>query len=95
MTQDTAPETQHDDGKNLIADIITANLNITHQITNNLIDSYRNQAEIAEATLAAIRVAIFNLLDGPYAPSDSAIRRAMYPNSDLVNFQRRIAKRDS
>ncbi len=77
----------------LVADLIEANLAASHATTNSLIDGLTDQAAKAEATVAAIRHGVTGLLSGPYMPTPDAIRRVLYPPSDLVDWFRREESR--
>lgn len=72
----------------LIADVITASFALTQSMSNALIDSQTSQNETMRAELDAIRARVGELLDGPYAPSESAIRSALWPSSEFVDLFR-------
>lgn len=47
--------------------------------TNALLDSYKHQAEKAQATLDLVRDRISELLSGPYMPTSHALANALWP----------------
>lgn len=86
--------TTGDDGRWLVGDaraagelaamLIRSSMESTHQLTDDLMRSYRRDAIRAEARLQAARGAVVTLLSGPWLPSADAIIRAMYPSEDAV-----------
>lgn len=72
----------------LVAQILTANAAHTAAVTNSVIDSLTAQRDTAEATLAAVRARVDALNDGPYAPSERAIRHALWPLPEEVDQYR-------
>lgn len=60
--------------------------------TNALLDGYRRDAAIANATLNAVRAEIAALLDGPYAPSAARLYAALYPSVDLTSYDGEAAR---
>lgn len=77
----TAPEAPFSP---LIADIITAQLSMTHAVTEPLIDSLMNQVADANAREDAVRAGVEALLGGRYMPTPDAIRNALYPSTEFV-----------
>lgn len=73
----------------LVANLVTAMMTASHNTTNALIDGLTEQRDKAEATVDAIREAVIQLLDGPYAPSAAAIERALWPTAEVVDRFRR------
>lgn len=69
----------------LVADIMTAMMSQTHDVTNNIIESLTARADHSEAEIDAIRAGIQTLLDGPYMPTPDAILRALYPSAEMVD----------
>lgn len=69
----------------LVADILSAQVAMTADTTNALIETLQRQLADAHAREAAVEAGIERLLDGPYAPSESAIRRALYPTPSFVD----------
>lgn len=67
----------------LIGAIMTQMARDSAYTTNTLLDSYRTQAEQAQATLAAIRDRITELFEQPYAPNPIMILRALYPTNEV------------
>jgi hypothetical protein len=76
----------------LVANLITASLAASHATTDTLIDGLTEQRDKAEATVDAIRARVGELLDGPYAPSASAIERALWPSPEVVDRFRRAGE---
>jgi len=72
----------------LVAQIISANAAQLAAVTNAQIDHLTTQLETTQATLDAVRAGILRLLEGPYAPSELAIRWALYPNDAAVDLHR-------
>lgn len=56
---------------------------------DTLIESYREEAADRTAELAIIRERLALMFAGPYAPSESAIFRALRPTRDDINEYRR------
>ncbi len=73
----------------LVADLITASLSMTHDTTTRLIDSLTEQLDTAHARADAVESGILALLTGPYAPSTTAIERALYPSDNIVDLFRK------
>jgi hypothetical protein len=72
----------------LVADVLSAMFENNRQTTTTLIDSLTAQVEDRDAELAAIRDRIHALLDGDYMPTPTAILRALYPTSAVVDRYR-------
>lgn len=72
----------------LVADLMQASLTQTHAVTNSVIDNLTERAELAEATLAAIRTAVLDLVGGDFMPTPAAIERALYPRQAVINSHR-------
>ncbi len=70
------------DATALIINIMQQNAKDAAYTTNALLEGYKRDYERAEATVQAIRRAILNLFDGPYAPSQNSIIAALYPDVD-------------
>lgn len=73
----------------LIAALTEKNAHDLHYITDQLMESYKAQAEEAQAELAAIREGITSLFDGPWMPSPDAVRMALWPSTNHVNRYRK------
>jgi len=73
----------------LMGRLLERSLGETQHITNQLMEAYREERDVALATVAAIRVLVTSMLDGPYQPSASALRRALWPSMEQVDYQRR------
>lgn len=69
----------------LVAQVLEANSKGLAWTTNTLIDNLTHQAETAEATLKAIREQIELLFSGPYAPSQNAVLRALWPSEEYID----------
>jgi hypothetical protein len=67
---------------NLVLHLMEQNHRDLAFTTNALIDGYREEAQMAQATIAAIRVNVKLLLDGPWMPSASALLHALYPTAE-------------
>ena len=64
--------------------------------TNAIIDVTEQQRDEAVAVLAAVRLAVGELLDGPYAPNTREIERAVfYPSRKLVEEIRTQMKEET
>lgn len=72
----------------IVALVLQQMLNDSHATSGALIDSLMHQNREMRATLAAIRTGVGALLDGPFAPSESAIRRALWPAAEFVDLFR-------
>jgi hypothetical protein len=68
----------------LVADLMTSMLTDTQRTTERVIDNLTTNLATEKARVAAIRVAVLYLLDGPWMPNPEAIRRALYPSAELV-----------
>ncbi len=68
----------------LVADIITASLTQTQQVTTRVIDGLQADNADLRAELAAVRDGVTHLLSGPYMPMPGAIERALYPGKDAI-----------
>jgi hypothetical protein len=73
----------------LVADLMTASLRQTQQVTSQVIDNLTERAEVAEATLNAVVESITDLLTGPWMPTPDALLSALYPSSELVAVYRK------
>lgn len=69
----------------LMADIMEANSKWTADLTNSLMDSYKEDADKARAELKAVRISISNLFASGYMPSEGAVMDAFYPDPRLVD----------
>ncbi len=72
----------------LVADIISASFAMTASTANALIDSLTRQNADLRARQAAVEAQFAELLDRPYAPSESAIRAALYPPPEFIDLFR-------
>ncbi len=52
--------------------------------TNSLLDCERQMRMEAQCELSIVRQRLYKLLDGPYAPSSSAIERAIHPHPETI-----------
>ena len=77
---------------NLMAQLVSANVDSLARTTNRLIDGLTDRAQDAEATIAAIRDGVAALLEKPYAPSASAIEGALWPSDDRIAAWRERCK---
>jgi hypothetical protein len=78
-----------DEAAGLIALLVQANASQLAWTTNQLIEGLTEQAARAEATLAAVRANIEDLLSGRFAPTDAAILSALYPTAAEIGGERR------
>lgn len=76
--------TEVNDAGELIATLAMASFNQATYTTNQLIEGYRRGQYEAEARFDLASAAIERLLELPYAPSERAIRMAMYPDERRV-----------
>jgi hypothetical protein len=72
----------------LVAQVLQVMVNDAHATSSALIDSLMKQNADLNATLAAVRTGICDLLVGPYAPSERAINRALWPSAEYVDMFR-------
>jgi hypothetical protein len=72
-------------GRDLVLQLVQANADALNATNARLIENYKEQAELAQAELKAIREQIYMLLDGPYMPSAHMIERALMPSEEHVN----------
>lgn len=70
----------------LIASLVQQNARDLAYTTNTLLDSYRQDALVAQATLLCIREVVSGLLSGDFMPTPAAIERALYPSERLVGL---------
>lgn len=83
VTKSKAPEEQP--FSPVVAAVLTQMFTDSANVTNTLLDNYRREIRELRAELAAVRTGVGELLSGPYAPSESAIQRAVYfPPNELV-----------
>lgn len=68
----------------LISTLVTDSFAQYAATSTSLIDYHQRQAYEAQARHDLACAAIEDLLDGPYAPSESALRRALYPDERRV-----------
>jgi hypothetical protein len=69
----------------LVAAIIQQSVDNLASTTDRLIDGLQHRLDAAEAELTVIRVGMNRMLNGPYAPSESAIASLVFsPPHDLV-----------
>lgn len=80
--QETGPITIQN--PELIAALMQQSIRDAQFTTNALIDSHRNRADRAEATLDAIRFRIAELFSGDYMPTEHAIFRALNPSDEMI-----------
>lgn len=73
----------------LIAQIITAQYEVTRRATDQFVDTLTYQLAEAHAYADTIQYEVLALLDGPYVPHADVIRRALFPNRETVNRYRR------
>jgi hypothetical protein len=69
-------------------EIMSANAKQLNDTTGFLIESYKKQAETAEATIKAMRNGVEDLFEQPYQPTNAAIRRALYPSKEHIDYYR-------
>lgn len=74
----------------LMAALVERNAHDLHFVTDQLMESYKNQAETAEATVQAIRHRVVQLLSGPSMPSAHVLEDALYPSDKVVNGFRKV-----
>jgi hypothetical protein len=77
----TMPE---DPGENLVASLVQTSYNQYANSSQRLIESYRDDATRQRAEKELIRAGIERLLNGPYAPSETSIRTALYPDDAVI-----------
>lgn len=82
-------ETMPVEAVELMGALIERNAHDLHYITDQLMESYKRQAEEAQAELAAIREGITSLFDSPWMPSPDAVRMALWPSTNHVNRYRK------
>lgn len=68
----------------LVADLITASLTQTHQMTNRVIDNLTEERDEARAELEAVRRRIEELMSGRYMPMPHQVIDALYPFPQLI-----------
>jgi len=69
----------------LVAELISAQLSMTHDTTNRLIENLQATIADADAHRLAVEYEVERLLDGDFMPTPDAIRRAVFaPCADLV-----------
>lgn len=73
---------------NLMAQLLEQSMAETQRVTNALMDSYKATAQTEMARVAAIRDAVQGLFAGPFAPSESAVMKALWPSEDDVDAHR-------
>jgi hypothetical protein len=66
------------------ADIITAQFDLTRQVTDRLIDSLQHQLATERARNDAIIAAITALCSHPYTPNPIYIRAALHPSDEDI-----------
>jgi hypothetical protein len=72
----------------LVVQILEANSTALAHTTNALIENLQAQLDNERATVAAIRDRISTLLDGPWMPTSSTIRDALWPSETTRNEYR-------
>lgn len=72
-----------------MADIMTRMLSDTQNATNRVVDNLEQQLDTAHARIEAIRVAIDELLSGPYMPMPHLIAGALYPSEQQIDTFRK------
>lgn len=82
-TETTASDPITIENPDLLGAIMTQMARDSAYTTNTLLDSYRTQAEQAQATLDAIRDRIIELFEQPYAPNPLTVLRALYPTNEV------------
>jgi hypothetical protein len=69
----------------LVADVISASLSMTHQVTDQLIESLTKQVADLTAELEAVRIGVHDLVGGRYMPTPIAILGALYPSDAAID----------
>lgn len=77
----------------LVAELITASLTRTQQVTNQVIENLEAMNADLRAELSAVREEVLALLDGRYMPMPEAIRRALYPSRAAIASRREVEER--
>jgi hypothetical protein len=89
MGDEPSGETMPREAVELLAALVERNAHDAHYVTDQLMTGYKNQAEEAQAELAAIRDGILSLLDGPWMPTPDAIRMALWPSAaNITRYQK-------
>lgn len=89
MTTDNQPTGQP--FSPFVADILTAQAEMTQAATNAVIDGMEQDVIRLRATLAAVRDGVVALIDGDVMPTPRAIERALWPEpEEIAERQRRI-----
>lgn len=70
----------------LMCSLMEASSKQTAALTNSLMDQYQEDAKLARAELRAVRIQLHKLFESGYMPTESAIKNAMYPGSELVEI---------
>jgi hypothetical protein len=86
MTTDTQPDAPFSP---LLAQVLTAQQEMTHAATNAVIDGLTEDLARTRATLAAVRDGVVALIDGDVMPTPRAIERALWPTDEVVAHYRR------
>lgn len=73
----------------LMAALVERNAHDLHFVNEQLMESYKHQAETAEATLTAIRDQVTRLLSGSWMPTPQVLVDALYPSDKVVNAFRK------
>lgn len=68
----------------LVAQILTAQHELSRQISGNLTDSLMAQVADLNAELDAVRSRVMGLVCGDFMPTPVAIQKALYPNKETV-----------
>jgi hypothetical protein len=72
----------------LMAQLIQANFMQSQANSSALIDSLTERAEVAEATLEAIRTLIPQYYSGDYLPNPERVLSALYPAKRIIDHFR-------
>jgi endonuclease III len=68
----------------LVAQILTAQADMTHAAVNTVIDNLNEDVIRLRATLAEVRDGVVALIDGDVMPTPRAIERALWPEPEAV-----------
>jgi hypothetical protein len=68
----------------LLGQLIGAQLAMTHDVTNKVLDAHEEEILRLKATLYLIRDDIDDIVGGPYIPSPRYILDKLWPNEDRI-----------
>jgi hypothetical protein len=69
----------------LIANLLSASLEQTHNVTNRVIENLESEVIYQKALVKVIRHRIESLLNGNYMPTPNAIIDALYPGEYVID----------